>query len=82
MCDNCYQINSRQLPYYKLVKSNARSNQLILSRKMVQNVNECRNFASVKKALAFNYGIENDDYGKMKRVIENIMLNIILTVYW
>ncbi|CAD1474925.1 unnamed protein product, partial [Heterotrigona itama] len=62
MCDNCCQINSRQLPYYKLVKSNARSNQLILSRKMVQNVNECRNFASIKKALAFNYGIEDDDY--------------------
>ncbi|KAF3426297.1 hypothetical protein E2986_13347 [Frieseomelitta varia] len=62
MCDNCYQINSRQLPHYKLVKSNARSNQLILSRKMVQNVNECRNFASAKKALAFNYGTENDDH--------------------
>lgn len=64
-CDNCCEINSRQLPYYKLMKSNARSNQLILSRKTVQNVNECRKFASVKKALAFNYGLD-DDYGKTK----------------
>ncbi|XP_068969179.1 uncharacterized protein [Bombus flavifrons] len=59
-CDNCCEINSRQLPYYKLMKSNARSNQLILSRKTVQNVNECRKFASVKKALAFNYGLDDD----------------------
>ncbi|XP_017765194.1 PREDICTED: uncharacterized protein LOC108554428 isoform X2 [Eufriesea mexicana] len=59
VCDNCCQINSRQLPYYKLTKSNARSNQLILSRTTVQNVNECRKFASMKKALAFNYGLEN-----------------------
>lgn len=64
-CDNYCEINSRQLPYYKLMKSNARSNQLILSRKTVQNVNECRKFASVKKALAFNYGLD-DDYGKTK----------------
>lgn len=61
VCDNCCEINSQQLPYYKLMKSNARSNQLILSRTSIKNVNECRKFASNKKALAFNYGIENND---------------------
>lgn len=61
VCDNCCEINSQQLPYYKLMKSNARSDQLILSRTTIKNVNECRKFASNKKALAFNYGIENND---------------------
>lgn len=63
VCDNCCEINSQQLPYYKLMKSNARSDQLILSRTLIKNVNECRKFALNKKALAFNYGIEiNDEF--------------------
>lgn len=61
VCDNCCEINSQQLPYYKLMKSNARSDQLILSRTLIKNVNECRKFALNKKALAFNYGIEIND---------------------
>ncbi|XP_076249006.1 C-type lectin domain family 4 member E [Calliopsis andreniformis] len=65
-CDRCCQINSRQLPYYKLIKFNARSNKVILSRKTVRNVNECREFALAKKALAFNYGWETDFRGKVK----------------
>ncbi|CAL7935721.1 unnamed protein product [Xylocopa violacea] len=59
-CDSCWQINSRQMPYYKLIKPNARSNQLVLSTATARNVNECRIFATVKKALAFNYGREMD----------------------
>lgn len=43
------------------MKSNARSDQLILSRTLIKNVNECRKFALNKKALAFNYGIEIND---------------------
>ncbi|XP_053975358.1 uncharacterized protein LOC128874553 [Hylaeus volcanicus] len=58
--DRCCEINSRQLPYYKLIRSNARSNQVILSRTTVANVNECKEFALAKKALAFNYGLETD----------------------
>lgn len=69
--DVCWRINSRQLPYYKLMKSNWRSNQLIVSRTMVQNVNECTKFARVKKALAFNYGLETDRYGKSNDAIAN-----------
>ncbi|XP_076675715.1 uncharacterized protein LOC143372917 [Andrena cerasifolii] len=61
-CDRCCQINSRQLPQYKLVRSNARSTQLILSRRTVRNLNECKAFALAKKALAFNYGLETDPF--------------------
>ncbi|CAK9829597.1 CD209 antigen-like protein D [Anthophora retusa] len=61
-CDSCSQINSRELPYYRLTKSNARSNQLIFSTATVQNISECRKFAWIKKALAFNYGLEIDYY--------------------
>lgn len=77
VCDNCCEINSQQLPYYKLMKSNARSNQLILSRTSIKNVNECRKFASNKKALAFNYGIENND-GKISLKHIYIGLNWII----
>lgn len=66
LCDRCCQINSRQLPQYKLVRSNARSTQLILSRRTVRNLNECKAFALAKKALAFNYGLETDPSGKVK----------------
>ncbi|XP_076171649.1 uncharacterized protein LOC143148825 isoform X2 [Ptiloglossa arizonensis] len=61
--DRCCRINSRQLTYYnyyKLIKSNARSNQSILSRTTVSSVNECKKFAMAKKALAFNYGSETN----------------------
>ncbi|XP_076397700.1 C-type lectin domain family 6 member A isoform X2 [Megachile rotundata] len=62
VCHPCCQINSSKLPRYKLMKSNARLNQFILSRTVVQNVNECKKFALVKKALAFNYGLGTDYY--------------------
>lgn len=83
VCDNCCQINSRELPYYKLTRSNARSSQSILSRTTVQNVNECRKFASTKKALAFNYGLENYHRGKVIFVIQyacNIWIISVLKV--
>ncbi|XP_015436509.1 PREDICTED: uncharacterized protein LOC107191881 [Dufourea novaeangliae] len=79
LCDRCCKINSRRLPYYKLIKSNARSNQLILSRRTVRNVNECREFALAKKALAFNYGLEkkwdslttrNKKHKKVKKICQ------------
>ncbi|XP_043262208.1 uncharacterized protein LOC122403005 isoform X2 [Colletes gigas] len=60
LCDRCCRINSRKLPDYKLIRSNVRSNQLILSRTTVRNINECKQFSSAKKALAFNYGLETD----------------------
>ncbi|KOC62981.1 CD209 antigen-like protein D [Habropoda laboriosa] len=70
MCDSCCQIDSRELPYYKLMKSNARSDQLILSTATVQNISECRKFAWAKKALAFNYewniGTQNRRRGTRK----------------
>ncbi|XP_017885435.1 uncharacterized protein LOC108628194 isoform X2 [Ceratina calcarata] len=62
-CDNCCEINSRRLPYYKLMKSHARSNQFILASAVVQTVNECRKFALTKRALAFNYGLEMKHHG-------------------
>ncbi|XP_078045983.1 uncharacterized protein LOC144474703 isoform X2 [Augochlora pura] len=60
LCDRCNRINLQPLPYYKLIKSNVRSNHLLLSRTVVRNVNECRQFALAKKALAFNYGLESN----------------------
>ncbi|XP_031842360.1 uncharacterized protein LOC116431241 isoform X2 [Nomia melanderi] len=63
LCDRCCRISSRQLSYYKLIKSKVRSNNLILSRTAVRNVNECKEFALTKRALAFNYGLENNPYG-------------------
>ncbi|XP_031842274.1 uncharacterized protein LOC116431241 isoform X1 [Nomia melanderi] len=62
LCDRCCRISSRQLSYYKLIKSKVRSNNLILSRTAVRNVNECKEFALTKRALAFNYGLENNPY--------------------
>ncbi|XP_076647799.1 C-type lectin domain family 6 member A [Halictus rubicundus] len=58
-CDRCFQINLRPLPYYQLIKTNFRSSHVILSRTTVRSVNECREFALAKKALAFNYGLES-----------------------
>ncbi|XP_029033340.2 uncharacterized protein LOC114871515 [Osmia bicornis bicornis] len=65
-CNPCCQINSYKLPSYKLMKSNARLNQLILSRTMVLNVRECMKFATAKKALAFNYGLETDHHDDLR----------------
>ncbi|XP_076290562.1 CD209 antigen-like protein C [Lasioglossum baleicum] len=61
-CDRCCQINLRSLPHYKLIKTNVRSSDVILSRTTVRSVNECREFALAKKALAFNYGVESEQW--------------------
>jgi len=55
ICDRCCSINRHELPRYDLIKSNSRSSQPIISRRVVSNVNECKKFAASKKALAFNF---------------------------
>lgn len=54
ICDRCCLINYQKLPQYDLIKTNRRSNQPIISRKVVSNVEECKEFAASKRALAFN----------------------------
>ncbi|KAK2587591.1 hypothetical protein KPH14_003719 [Odynerus spinipes] len=56
VCDRCA-INLRKLPSYKLSRSGARSNQVVVSRKVIRNLDECERFAISKKALAFNFGL-------------------------
>lgn len=55
ICDRCCLINRHELPRYDLIKTNSRSSQPIISRKVVSNVNECKEFAASKRALAFNF---------------------------
>lgn len=55
VCDHCCEINYHGLPRYDLMRKNSRSNQPIISRKVVSNVSECEEFAASKKALAFNF---------------------------
>ncbi|XP_029169056.1 uncharacterized protein LOC114939009 [Nylanderia fulva] len=54
ICDRCCLINYQELPQYDLIKTNRRSNQPIISRNVVSNVEECMEFAASKRALAFN----------------------------
>lgn len=54
ICDHCCVINYQELPRYNLIKNNRRSNQPIISRKVVLNVEKCEEFAASKRALAFN----------------------------
>lgn len=54
ICDHCCVINYQELPRYDLIKTNWRSNQPIISRKVVSNVEKCKEFAASKRALAFN----------------------------
>lgn len=60
LCDRCCTINLRKLPLYKLNRYGGHSNETIFSRKVVYNLNQCKRFASSKRALAFNFG----EYGK------------------
>lgn len=55
-CDRCCAINLRKLPSYKLSHTGARSGETIISRKIVRNLYECKEFAASRKALAFNFG--------------------------
>ncbi|KYM96008.1 Lithostathine [Cyphomyrmex costatus] len=55
ICDRCCLIDHHELPQYDLIKTNLRSSQPIISRRVVLNVNECKKFAASKKALAFNF---------------------------
>lgn len=66
VCDRCCQINYRELPRYELMKSNSRSKQPIISRRVVSNVSECERFAASKKALAFNFVSARDRAGMRK----------------
>lgn len=56
-CDRCCAINLRKLPSYKLNRIGARSDETIISRKIVHNLYECKKFAASRKALAFNFGL-------------------------
>ncbi|KYQ55748.1 C-type lectin domain family 4 member F [Trachymyrmex zeteki] len=55
ICDHCCLINRHELPQYDLIKTNLRSSQPIISRRVVSHVNECKKFVVSKKALAFNF---------------------------
>lgn len=63
ICDRCCEINYRALPRYELIKTNSRSIQPIVSRRVVSNVSECKEFAASKKALAFNFVSAKDRAG-------------------
>ncbi|KAL6259868.1 hypothetical protein P5V15_009778 [Pogonomyrmex californicus] len=54
-CDRCCLISRHELPRYDLIKSNSRSSQAIISRRIVPSVGECKKFAASKRALAFNF---------------------------
>ncbi|KAI4494563.1 hypothetical protein M0804_000764 [Polistes exclamans] len=56
-CDRCCTINFRKLPSYKLIHIGVRSNETIISRKIVHHLHECKEFATSRKALAFNFGL-------------------------
>ncbi|XP_011876607.1 PREDICTED: uncharacterized protein LOC105566856 [Vollenhovia emeryi] len=55
ICDRCCLINRHELPRYDLIRNNSHSSQPIISRKVVSDVNACKEFAASKKALAFNF---------------------------
>ncbi|KAI4497609.1 hypothetical protein M0802_007379 [Mischocyttarus mexicanus] len=65
-CDRCCGINFRKLPSYKLIRIGVRSNETIVSRKLVNHLHECKEFAASRKALAFNYGLNIHLNGKNK----------------
>jgi len=54
-CERCCEISYHELPGYDLIRTNSRSNQPIISRRVISNVSECKEFAASKKALAFNF---------------------------
>ncbi|XP_011696132.1 PREDICTED: uncharacterized protein LOC105454888 [Wasmannia auropunctata] len=55
ICDRCCLISRHELPRYDLIKNNSRSSQPIISRRATASVDECKEFAASKKALAFNF---------------------------
>ncbi|KAL0123131.1 hypothetical protein PUN28_007636 [Cardiocondyla obscurior] len=63
ICDRCCLINHRELPRYDLLKTNSRSRQPIISRRVVANVDECKKFAASKKALGFNFATTRNRTG-------------------
>ncbi|XP_035731748.1 C-type lectin domain family 4 member E-like [Vespa mandarinia] len=66
-CDRCCTINLRKLPSYKLSRIGARSDETIISRKIVHNLYECKEFAASRKALAFNFGLNINLNGSIIR---------------
>lgn len=54
--NGCRDLNERHAILYKLILSNAKSEQSIMTRRRVSSVSKCMNFAENKNALAFNYG--------------------------
>ncbi|XP_034950002.1 uncharacterized protein [Chelonus insularis] len=65
----CDEINYQALPKYNLYQKHARSTETIIIQKKLLSLRECKNFAILKKALAFNFNPtpnlsrrEHDDY--------------------
>ncbi|XP_011346651.1 uncharacterized protein LOC105284668 [Ooceraea biroi] len=69
-CDRCCEINYHGLPRYDLMRNNSRSNQPIISRRVVSNVTECKEFAASKKALAFNFVSARSRAGKQENTCQ------------
>ncbi|XP_072760779.1 uncharacterized protein [Anoplolepis gracilipes] len=70
ICDRCCVINYHELPRYDLIKTNWRSNQLIISRKVVSNVKKCEEFAASKRALAFNLASKRNRAGSQENTCQ------------
>ncbi|XP_025262247.1 C-type lectin domain family 4 member E [Camponotus floridanus] len=70
ICDHCCVINYHELPRYNLIKTNWRSNQPIISRKVVFNVEKCEEFAASKRALAFNLVSTRNRAGKRENMCQ------------
>ncbi|EZA61496.1 hypothetical protein DMN91_004338 [Ooceraea biroi] len=52
------------------MRNNSRSNQPIISRRVVSNVTECKEFAASKKALAFNFVSARSRAGKQENTCQ------------
>lgn len=78
ICDHCCVINYHELPRYNLIKTNFRSNQPIISRKVVFNVEKCEEFAASKRALAFNLVSARNRAGR--RITSTTATNIIMII--
>lgn len=80
ICDHCCVINYHELPRYNLIKTNWRSNQPIVSRKVVFNLEKCEEFAASKRALAFNLVSTRNRAGR--RITSTIATNLIMIILW
>lgn len=67
MINRCFKITRKTAPKFKLIRRNSRSTEFILSQKLLSNIEQCRKFARLKNALAFNfYSIDNSQNSNIK----------------